>query len=206
MSYSVTLTGPGPWGFRLQGGKDFNMPLTISRVSGHCPRQSALRGWHVQSGVCVSLRLSSSRLLKSRAHPTPSLGAGTGHNWMLPTTDPWSQPQLFAHPNWPACYECEMSWASGGCSEQRRKCQVFMAGRQVNRAAFLSSSSAGWAQGALKPGSGQLPWGESTPSMERAGDRRAGQQTDRLLTQLSGLGAGLDWLRGSSIYFIPRPR
>lgn len=33
MSYSVTLNGPGPWGFRLQGGKDFNMPLTISRVS-----------------------------------------------------------------------------------------------------------------------------------------------------------------------------
>lgn len=33
MAYSVTLNGPGPWGFRLQGGKDFNMPLTISRVS-----------------------------------------------------------------------------------------------------------------------------------------------------------------------------
>uniref|UniRef100_A0A670IB11 LIM domain binding 3 n=1 Tax=Podarcis muralis TaxID=64176 RepID=A0A670IB11_PODMU len=32
MSYSVTLNGPGPWGFRLQGGKDFNMPLTISRI------------------------------------------------------------------------------------------------------------------------------------------------------------------------------
>ncbi|CAM9586612.1 LIM domain-binding protein 3 isoform X1 [Lethenteron reissneri] len=32
-SYSVTLPGPAPWGFRLQGGKDFNMPLTISRVS-----------------------------------------------------------------------------------------------------------------------------------------------------------------------------
>lgn len=31
-SYTVTLPGPGPWGFRLQGGKDFNMPLTISRV------------------------------------------------------------------------------------------------------------------------------------------------------------------------------
>lgn len=31
-NYSVTLTGPAPWGFRLQGGKDFNMPLTISRV------------------------------------------------------------------------------------------------------------------------------------------------------------------------------
>lgn len=31
-SYTVTLPGPGPWGFRLQGGKDFNTPLTISRV------------------------------------------------------------------------------------------------------------------------------------------------------------------------------
>ncbi|XP_064573032.1 LIM domain-binding protein 3 isoform X5 [Zonotrichia leucophrys gambelii] len=33
MAYSVTLNGPGPWGFRLQGGKDFNMPLTISRIT-----------------------------------------------------------------------------------------------------------------------------------------------------------------------------
>ncbi|XP_069836755.1 LIM domain-binding protein 3 isoform X9 [Dendropsophus ebraccatus] len=33
MAYTVTLAGPGPWGFRLQGGKDFNMPLTISRVT-----------------------------------------------------------------------------------------------------------------------------------------------------------------------------
>lgn len=31
-TYTVTLNGPAPWGFRLQGGKDFNMPLTISRV------------------------------------------------------------------------------------------------------------------------------------------------------------------------------
>ncbi|XP_062874488.1 PDZ and LIM domain protein 7 isoform X2 [Trichomycterus rosablanca] len=30
--YSVTLGGPAPWGFRLQGGKDFNMPLTVSRL------------------------------------------------------------------------------------------------------------------------------------------------------------------------------
>ncbi|PNJ35408.1 PDLIM5 isoform 21 [Pongo abelii] len=29
-NYSVSLVGPAPWGFRLQGGKDFNMPLTIS--------------------------------------------------------------------------------------------------------------------------------------------------------------------------------
>ncbi|XP_072289148.1 PDZ and LIM domain protein 5-like [Eucyclogobius newberryi] len=31
--YSVTLTSPAPWGFRLQGGKDFNMPLAISRLN-----------------------------------------------------------------------------------------------------------------------------------------------------------------------------
>ncbi|XP_077789969.1 PDZ and LIM domain protein 5 isoform X3 [Podarcis muralis] len=32
-NYSISLVGPAPWGFRLQGGKDFNMPLTISRLS-----------------------------------------------------------------------------------------------------------------------------------------------------------------------------
>uniref|UniRef100_A0A3P8XBI5 PDZ domain-containing protein n=1 Tax=Esox lucius TaxID=8010 RepID=A0A3P8XBI5_ESOLU len=33
MAYTVTLSGPAPWGFRLQGGKDFNMPLNISRIT-----------------------------------------------------------------------------------------------------------------------------------------------------------------------------
>uniref|UniRef100_A0A6Q2YH36 PDZ and LIM domain protein 7 n=1 Tax=Esox lucius TaxID=8010 RepID=A0A6Q2YH36_ESOLU len=32
-TYSITLNGPAPWGFRLQGGKDFSMPLTISRLT-----------------------------------------------------------------------------------------------------------------------------------------------------------------------------
>ncbi|XP_067242265.1 LIM domain-binding protein 3a isoform X3 [Chanodichthys erythropterus] len=32
-SYNVSLAGPSPWGFRLQGGKDFNMPLTVSRIT-----------------------------------------------------------------------------------------------------------------------------------------------------------------------------
>ncbi|XP_038627112.1 PDZ and LIM domain protein 7 isoform X3 [Tachyglossus aculeatus] len=32
-SYKITLDGPAPWGFRLQGGKDFNMPLSISRLT-----------------------------------------------------------------------------------------------------------------------------------------------------------------------------
>lgn len=29
----ITITGPAPWGFRLVGGKDFEQPLTISRVN-----------------------------------------------------------------------------------------------------------------------------------------------------------------------------
>ncbi|XP_076855306.1 PDZ and LIM domain protein 5-like [Brachyhypopomus gauderio] len=32
-TYTVELLGPAPWGFRLQGGKDFNMPLAISRLT-----------------------------------------------------------------------------------------------------------------------------------------------------------------------------
>ncbi|KAK7140232.1 hypothetical protein R3I94_012745 [Phoxinus phoxinus] len=33
MPVRVVLQGPGPWGFRLVGGKDFEQPLTISRVT-----------------------------------------------------------------------------------------------------------------------------------------------------------------------------
>ena len=32
--FEVILDGGGPWGFRLQGGKDFGIPLNVSRVSG----------------------------------------------------------------------------------------------------------------------------------------------------------------------------
>ncbi|XP_038060084.1 LIM domain-binding protein 3-like isoform X3 [Patiria miniata] len=30
---NITIQGPGPWGFRLAGGKDFNTPLYISKVT-----------------------------------------------------------------------------------------------------------------------------------------------------------------------------
>ncbi|XP_033941248.1 PDZ and LIM domain protein 3b [Pseudochaenichthys georgianus] len=33
MPLNVVLDGPAPWGFRLSGGKDFNQPLTISRIT-----------------------------------------------------------------------------------------------------------------------------------------------------------------------------
>ncbi|XP_047458416.1 LIM domain-binding protein 3-like isoform X3 [Mugil cephalus] len=51
-TYNVTLPGPGPWGFRLQGGKDFNMPLTISRIS---PGSKAALGNLIQGDVIVAI-------------------------------------------------------------------------------------------------------------------------------------------------------
>ncbi|PWA20105.1 hypothetical protein CCH79_00017690 [Gambusia affinis] len=61
--YTVTLPGPGPWGFRLQGGKDFNMPLTVSRVSmGSDPAEGqitpgskAAQGNLIQGDVIVAI-------------------------------------------------------------------------------------------------------------------------------------------------------
>ncbi|KAA0717973.1 LIM domain protein 1 C-terminal [Triplophysa tibetana] len=45
MPLRVVLEGPGPWGFRLVGGKDFDQPLTISRVT---PGSKA-----AQSNLCI---------------------------------------------------------------------------------------------------------------------------------------------------------
>ncbi|KAM8765319.1 PDZ and LIM domain protein 7 isoform 3-T3 [Rhynchonycteris naso] len=44
-SFKVVLEGPAPWGFRLQGGKDFNVPLSISRLTAG--------GKAAQAGVAV---------------------------------------------------------------------------------------------------------------------------------------------------------
>lgn len=38
MLLQIVMQGPGPWGFRLVGGKDFEQPLTISRVSTLYPQ------------------------------------------------------------------------------------------------------------------------------------------------------------------------
>ncbi|XP_051936215.1 LIM domain-binding protein 3-like isoform X4 [Hippocampus zosterae] len=51
-SYTVSLPGPGPWGFRLQGGKDFNMPLTISRIT---PGSKAAQANLVQGDVIMAI-------------------------------------------------------------------------------------------------------------------------------------------------------
>ncbi|XP_034040414.1 LIM domain-binding protein 3a isoform X5 [Thalassophryne amazonica] len=51
-TYNVSLPGPGPWGFRLQGGKDFNMPLTVSRIT---PGSKAAHCNLVQGDVIVAI-------------------------------------------------------------------------------------------------------------------------------------------------------
>ncbi|XP_077470131.1 LIM domain-binding protein 3-like isoform X2 [Stigmatopora argus] len=55
-SYTVSLPGPGPWGFRLQGGKDFNMPLTISRIT---PGSKAAQANLVQGDVIMAIEGAS---------------------------------------------------------------------------------------------------------------------------------------------------
>ncbi|XP_061914681.1 PDZ and LIM domain protein 1 [Entelurus aequoreus] len=45
MPLRVVMQGPGPWGFRLVGGKDFEQPLTISRVT---PGSTA-----AQANLCI---------------------------------------------------------------------------------------------------------------------------------------------------------
>uniref|UniRef100_A0A8K9ULK3 LIM domain binding 3a n=2 Tax=Oncorhynchus mykiss TaxID=8022 RepID=A0A8K9ULK3_ONCMY len=51
-SYNISLSGPAPWGFRLQGGKDFNMPLTISRIT---PGSKAQQGNLIQGDIIVAI-------------------------------------------------------------------------------------------------------------------------------------------------------
>ncbi|KAJ8359522.1 hypothetical protein SKAU_G00160470 [Synaphobranchus kaupii] len=51
-NYSISLAGPAPWGFRLQGGKDFNMPLTISRIT---PGSKAAQGNLMQGDIIVAI-------------------------------------------------------------------------------------------------------------------------------------------------------
>ncbi|XP_018621800.2 LIM domain-binding protein 3a isoform X1 [Scleropages formosus] len=51
-AYNVMLSGPAPWGFRLQGGKDFNMPLTISRIT---PGSKAAQGNLIPGDIIVAI-------------------------------------------------------------------------------------------------------------------------------------------------------
>uniref|UniRef100_A0A8D0FKB8 LIM domain binding 3 n=1 Tax=Strix occidentalis caurina TaxID=311401 RepID=A0A8D0FKB8_STROC len=72
--FIVTLNGPGPWGFRLQGGKDFNMPLTISRIT---PGSKAAQSQMNQGDLVVAIdgvntdsmtHLEAQNKIKSASH------------------------------------------------------------------------------------------------------------------------------------------
>uniref|UniRef100_A0A8C5IHD3 LIM domain binding 3 n=1 Tax=Junco hyemalis TaxID=40217 RepID=A0A8C5IHD3_JUNHY len=118
MAYSVTLNGPGPWGFRLQGGKDFNMPLTISRITpGSKAAQSqmnpgdlvvAIDGVNTDSmthleaqnkiksashNLSLTLQNSGARNeLGSPSYPTDSAAPAPVHSYTPANTEPASRP------------------------------------------------------------------------------------------------------------------
>ncbi|XP_055141140.1 PDZ and LIM domain protein 7 isoform X5 [Symphalangus syndactylus] len=95
-SFKVVLEGPAPWGFRLQGGKDFNVPLSISRLTpGGKAAQAgvAVGDWvlsidgenagsltHIEAqnkiracGERLSLGLSRAQLVQSKQQKAPTL-------------------------------------------------------------------------------------------------------------------------------------
>lgn len=71
-NYSVTLAGSAPWGFRLQGGKDFGLPLTISRVSG--AYDSSVTSWGIRPIRAARVWRS---LLKNLARSETLLNTGS---------------------------------------------------------------------------------------------------------------------------------
>uniref|UniRef100_A0A3P9P9B5 LIM domain binding 3a n=1 Tax=Poecilia reticulata TaxID=8081 RepID=A0A3P9P9B5_POERE len=72
--YTVTLPGPGPWGFRLQGGKDFNMPLTVSRVSMGSDLQGSgqAEGANTYGGRLLAVPMAMAAPVASRGPHGPS--------------------------------------------------------------------------------------------------------------------------------------
>ena len=54
--FEIKLEGGGPWGFRLQGGKDFGTPLTIAKVGRICDRVALFLLRNVSGSLSVELR------------------------------------------------------------------------------------------------------------------------------------------------------
>lgn len=44
MALTVDVVGPAPWGFRISGGRDFHMPIVVTRVRLGCRRKRWQRG------------------------------------------------------------------------------------------------------------------------------------------------------------------
>ncbi|XP_007461390.1 PREDICTED: PDZ and LIM domain protein 4 isoform X2 [Lipotes vexillifer] len=88
MPHSVTLRGPSPWGFRLVGGRDFSVPLTISRVhagskaslAALCPGDliQAING---ESTELMTHLEAQNRIKGCHDHLTLSVSRPEGRSW-----------------------------------------------------------------------------------------------------------------------------
>ncbi|XP_066132560.1 PDZ and LIM domain protein 4 isoform X2 [Saccopteryx bilineata] len=98
MPHSVTLRGPSPWGFRLVGGRDFSVPLTISRV--HAGSKAALAalcpGDLIQAINGESTELmthleAQNRIKGCHDHLTLSVSRPEGRSWTSAAEDSKAQ-------------------------------------------------------------------------------------------------------------------
>ena len=55
MSFTVVLEGGSPWGFRLEGGSDFNQTIRIAKVS---PLRTCVECLKLSCNVSVATRRS----------------------------------------------------------------------------------------------------------------------------------------------------
>ncbi|KAM3672658.1 PDZ and LIM domain protein 5 isoform 3-T5 [Ammospiza maritima maritima] len=107
-NYSVSLVGPAPWGFRLQGGKDFNVPLSISRLNDGGKAAQA----HVGIGDVVLTIDGISTDGMTHLEAQNKIKACTGNlNMTLQRVSSIQKPDHF-HVTKPGAHRCVCPWRS----------------------------------------------------------------------------------------------
>ncbi|XP_051897220.1 PDZ and LIM domain protein 2 isoform X2 [Pristis pectinata] len=94
MSRSVTLPAPGPWGFRISGGRDFNKPIAVSKAALHV-------GEDKNQNTLDRSSPSRSRALSPTAEPQPA-SQSTGWRSISPVSSTWKQRERTPSPVEPA--------------------------------------------------------------------------------------------------------
>ncbi|XP_023040825.1 PDZ and LIM domain protein 7 isoform X1 [Piliocolobus tephrosceles] len=95
-SFKVVLEGPAPWGFRLQGGKDFNVPLSISRM-----REELMKRWRgslIESMLKQGLELKHGMIWPVGGTPSSNSLVSIPGMWVGPLADP--SPGVGPGPTW----------------------------------------------------------------------------------------------------------
>ncbi|KAF4108426.1 hypothetical protein G5714_011185 [Onychostoma macrolepis] len=80
MTFRLNLTGPPPWGFRICGGRDFKMTLTVSKEPSVRPKQTHESGQGQSKSSSQSFRAPlerNSRPEQLKQHDKESIA---GHN------------------------------------------------------------------------------------------------------------------------------